>query len=682
MANYVSKISIDDTTALIRDTNAQTLCAGLRADLTTETNNRISEDASIRADMNDAISAERVARENADDALNSLIEKEISDRKALISETSGNASINKTLVYENPETFNSYFKTVHAIDRNNVGYKILVANDNLKYIEHEYANVIEYGADNTGNSDSTNAIQNALRSGKKHVIFPSGMYICNWAKIPSNVHVQGFGAKLVATNATAIFTNDSSGSAGGYDANTNITIEGIDFSAPNPSTCTPVAFGHSSYITIRNCTFHDIKVWHFIEINSCNHSLIDNCLFYNYGTSEGGYTEMLQLDYMYNSSVFPWFGPYDGTINNDIKITNCSFVGTESLINGRLPSAIGNHTSGNATISNVNISNCYFVNMGSATKFVVCDRINVTNCLIENCENGLYGTNITHVIYTGNELSGRSDWEQNEQKRGIYTEGSGCSYITINNNIIAYFGGHGVTLQGSLIQMTSNTINTNGCHGMYIGWADFGSIYEANVSFDNNRIDGGFYDLILRLVQGTRESAVGDSLVVANKASTASITAPEVSNAQKSYFVQNFIKRTFDNYLTDWVVCSENYLNFTAIDGTLYSYTTYEAQTVAAQQWVNLCSLRLPAGTYMVRGVSATNDKGTKTVSSRITPTSPIESGRSTTQVDMPSDTNLYAYFATSSLVHLDSESTVYLDAWCLNQTNMTSRCLQAVKLH
>ena len=659
-------------------TERQTADNQLQSNIDTEKTERQTADNQLQSN----IDTEKADRQSADNQLQSNIDTEINNRSELISNANGNASITKTLMYGDPSSLNEYFKTVRILDKNGTGYNALVATDKTIYLEHEYANVIEYGADNTGVTDSTQAIQNALRSGKKHVIFPTGTYICNLVKIPSNVHVHGYGAKLIATTANSIFLNDSDGTIGGYDANTNITIEGLDFSAPNPSQCTLIGMGHSSYITIRNCTFHDIKVWHMIEINSCNHSIIENCLFYNYGTSDGGYTEMLQLDYMATEAVFPWFGPYDGTKNNDVKITGCSFIGTESLISGRVPSAIGNHTSGNATITNVNISNCYFQNLGSATKFVVCDRLNVTNCLIENCENGLYATNTTHIIYTGNELSGRSDWEQSEVKRGIFTEGSGCIYITITGNIISFFGSHGVTIQGALVQMTGNTINDNGGNGIYVGWGDFGSIYASNVSFSNNHIDGGFYDLILNLQQGTREADIGDMLVFGNKASTASVAIPNATAIQKSYFVSNFIKRAFDNNITEWVYCAENYLNWLPTDGEIYKAEIQEPYTPASGSWQQLISLTLPAGTYYVRGVWDSNQAGTHQGTSRINGVYPSEAGRLSYYYNIPDGVNIFAYQSAEGIVKLDTTTTITFDTWNLYDTLCVSRYLQAIKIH
>ena len=220
---------------------------------------------------------------------------------------------NKAMQYSKPisETnFSEFFNYVPMFDVNGVGYNLLTYAENTKKIDSlldfYYANVLDYGADPTGVNDSTEAIQAALKSGKKHVVIPVGTYICNWAKIPSNVSVHGYGAKLIATTGNAIFTNDADGITGGWNANHNIVIEGIDFSSPETNYCTLVGMEHCTNVTIRDCIFHDIKAWHFIEFNSCKSCTIDNCYFYNYGATGSSFTEMVQLDYALNDVVFPW----------------------------------------------------------------------------------------------------------------------------------------------------------------------------------------------------------------------------------------------------------------------------------------------------------------------------------------------------------------------------------------
>ena len=547
----------------------------------------------------------------------------------------------KAIQYSKPisePNFSEFFGYVPMFDIDGVGYNLLTYTENTKkldtLLDFYYANVLHYGADPTGVNDSTAAIQAALRSGKKHVVIPPGTYICNWARIPSDVSVHGYGAHLVATTGNTIFTNDADGVTGGWVANSNITIEGIEFSAPNPDYCTPIGMGHCTNVTIRDCTFHDIKVWHFIEFNSCKSCTIDNCYFYNYGTAGGGFSEMVQLDYAVNSGVFPWFGPYDSTPTQDTKIVNCSFIGNPNILSGRVPAAIGNHTGGNWVIVGTEISNCYFENLGSALKFVTCHNINFNNSYVNGCNTGIYmGGNIGYVQINNNILIGRSNWINSYEYRGIFIEYQNeATMQQIIGNNISFFGGHGVTLQGTFVNCFNNHIHENGMHGLYVGWADFGSKYSDNICWGNNRLNEEKvprYDFFFNLTRSNLPTTnpIGDALITNNKFSSCYIgITGDTENAQKSYFVMNFIKGTLVKVDNALVVYGNNWNGWNPIDvvgnpqiGTVYTKVTTDNVQLNAKSWTPLDSLTIPvAGLYMIQGFLAIDAQGEQQGSIRI----------------------------------------------------------------
>ena len=55
-------------------------------------------------------------------------------------------------------------------------------------------------------------------------------------------------------------------------------------------------------ITIENCYFKDSHTWHMIELNGCLNSIIKECTFENYGRLGTNVTEVIQLDFMGDSS--------------------------------------------------------------------------------------------------------------------------------------------------------------------------------------------------------------------------------------------------------------------------------------------------------------------------------------------------------------------------------------------
>ena len=592
---------------------------------------------------------------------------------------------NKAMQYSKPisePNFSEFFGYVPMFDVDGVGYNLLTYTENTKkldtLLDFYYANVLHYGADPTGVNDSTVAIQTALRSGKNHVVIPPGTYICNWARIPSDVSVHGYGAHLVATTGNTIFTNDADGVTGGWVANSNITIEGIDFSAPNPDYCTPIGMGHCTNVTIRDCTFHDIKVWHFVEFNSCKSCTIDNCYFYNYGKAGSDFSEMVQLDYAVNSGAFPWFGPYDSTPTQDTKIINCSFIGNPNILSGRVPAAIGNHTGGNWVIVGTEISNCYFENLGSALKFVTCHNINFNNSYVNGCNTGVYmGGNVGYVQINNNILIGSSNWINSLDYRGIFIEYQNeATMLQIIGNNVSFFGGHGVTLQGSFVNCFNNHIHENGMHGLYAGWADFGSKYSDNICWGNNRLneeDVRRYDFFFNLTRDNLPTSIriGDALITNNKFSSCYVgISGDIENAQKSYFVMNFIKETLVKVNNDLIAYGNNWKGWNPIDvvgnpqiGTVYSKTTTVNVQLTAKSWTPLDSLTVPvAGLYMIEGFLAINVLGEQQGSIRIG-----GAFRNSYDYEMTAETQRIVYCPISYVKTCTANEVLTLEVWDVN---------------
>ncbi len=539
---------------------------------------------------------------------------------------------NDPLQYSNPianSDISKYFDYIPMLDNTNVGYNVLVANDSTAHLDgildFYYADVTDYGADPTGVNDSTAAIQAALDSGKGTVVFPPGNYICTWAKIPTNTHLIGYGASL-STTGNIIFSNKADGVTGGWEANRNITIEGFDFHAENAPLCTPCGFGHMTNLTIRNCTFHDIKVWHFIEINSCKSTTIDNCKFWNYGTTEGGFSEMIQFDFMHSENVFPWFGPYDKTINQDIKVVNCTFIGTPSLISGNVPAGIGNHTGDgvNLRIFNVEVANCYFEGLADAMKFINIYDMNMHDCVVNGCSGGVYfGGMIGSVNINSNYMIGRADFDTTSWKRGVWIEYViGASDTNVSNNYIGSFGLHGVTVQGAKNKILNNVVVGNGGHGIYGGWNEFGTLISGNQAFSNNQLKSPtvtYYDFKFRLTRENDYSAsnvVGDVAISNNKFTSAELsnnTPENLGTYNKCYFANNFCKSTLLKNDTGVVVYSDNYLNFQIVDpavnpdiGKIYSAQITTPVNFIAKGWSPVLQVTLPvAGVYSIDGYVA-----------------------------------------------------------------------------
>lgn len=145
MPNYVSKLSVDNVLALVRDTAAQTLCANLRNDLTAETSARKNADTAL----GNRVDAETSARESADTALGGRIDAETSARKS-----ADNAIIEK-----------------------------------INTITPEM-----YGAIGDGTTDDTDAMQTAINYSAEHnkiLVIPAKTYKCRELTAKNNMSIIG-----------------------------------------------------------------------------------------------------------------------------------------------------------------------------------------------------------------------------------------------------------------------------------------------------------------------------------------------------------------------------------------------------------------------------------------------------------------------------------------------------------
>lgn len=86
------------------------------------------------------------------------------------------------------------FDYIEMLDTNNNLYKLLVQNNNTEKIDvllnNKIINVLDYGADNTGNLDSTNAFQNCINTGYS-IFIPSGTYIVEKLVLKNNTVLIG-----------------------------------------------------------------------------------------------------------------------------------------------------------------------------------------------------------------------------------------------------------------------------------------------------------------------------------------------------------------------------------------------------------------------------------------------------------------------------------------------------------
>ncbi len=220
-------------------------------------------------------------------------------------------------------------------------------------------------------TDDTNALQDALDHIKNggNLFFPAGIYRTSACLIFYSNQSLFFekGAVLLRGDEQLkqhyILANHTSPDKGGYTACENVLIDGacFDGNADMALRATLLNTCHAKNIVIRNCSFKNGCLWHYIEINSSENAVVDGCVFESSYSTDSEKGEQLQLDLARTGSYGPIIGRSgeevrfmpDKTVCRNIEIKNCKFYGY-----GFAP-AIGNH--GNAPHNGVKIHGNEFI---------------------------------------------------------------------------------------------------------------------------------------------------------------------------------------------------------------------------------------------------------------------------------------------------------------------------------
>ena len=321
--------------------------------------------------------------------------------------------------------------------------------------------------------------------------------------IPSNTKIVGLGKVIIkGTGLNAYFLNKTNGQAIAYNGSNNITLQNLIFDGLNNSSgLTLVGIGHAENITIENCEFKNLHMWHMIEFNGVRHGFIRNCKFENYGTSGNKGTEAVQLDSMISEAQFPWFGNYDITANNHIIIEGNYFtnIGTK---------CIGGHSFTNSAIQrNIIIQNNHFENVHTAISINDFDNLNINNNISRSCRifittttvnNNCYNLNIvgnTHIGMYGVDSEGSAD----ERFAMINPQGNvgdlRIEFVNITNNHISSCGGHGIGYTANYVTIANNDFYNIARHGIYHYGGLCGSI--ANNTFKDTGKEDGRYSVVV-----------------------------------------------------------------------------------------------------------------------------------------------------------------------------------------
>lgn len=281
-----------------------------------------------------------------------------------------------------------------------------MSNNNSNFINV----VTDFGADNEGKSDTSQALINAFNSISETggtVFFPNGTYLIGkntgkYVEFYSNTHIIGeanvvlrFHPELEGTGQQALLRNHTVATIGGYDCTKNCIIENITFdnNADIQKKATTVGVGHAQNIIFKNCHWKNGNGTvedhiHYIEFNACKDCKLIDCTFDKAKNAGGTQSEMVNIDcatdYSYGLDTYYW---WDKTNCDNIEIVGCKFY---SFNKSDLPSgyhmspAIGGHS--NTNHNAIIIHDCYFEGdwnaSGDTRRYTITMNGDNTNCSV------------------------------------------------------------------------------------------------------------------------------------------------------------------------------------------------------------------------------------------------------------------------------------------------------------
>ena len=494
-------------------------------------------------------------------------------------------------------------------------------------------NVLDYGADPTGATDSTSAIQLAVTAAAgKRLYFPAGTYAIatGGINLVSNIYIYGDGeaTKLLASGAGSFnFFNGSNVTGVSFD---NLWAYGNSVSSGSgegqfffiDQTAGATSSGQDYYVT--NCRFDNFKgdYWLKFTNESTTYPLkniqVTGCVFNSYsGNARDGTTTAVPSTCISIQGTAVVSGALATDIVVSNNIANCTYIKSFLLLwqgvqNAIVTNNIINNCGADASISN-NAGAYAFMAYDSSSNNVPRNLIFTGNIIngVKSC--GYYGAASEKVIFSNNRIIGQTDTDAASLPKGAITL-NGCSYHTIEGNFIqdCVFGisyvSDSISAHEANLVISSNQIKNSTVNAISLKFAY--QITSDILVSDNMIVDGGASDALILCQTVTPGQVYRLNILDNNVYSAALVTkgiqfySDDTSYTFKSCVVSgNTVQTTqvgIDVSATLYpIVVSGNTLlgsfTFAGINATAAANITIINNVVAAQTSGGYC-LRTPSG--------------------------------------------------------------------------------------
>ncbi|WP_294951963.1 right-handed parallel beta-helix repeat-containing protein [uncultured Eubacterium sp.] len=405
---------------------------------------------------------------------------------------------------------------------------------------------------------------------------PEGKYLIKKTNVASSNTILDLTDNVVIYNACPRRGNIINSPNGfyGYDGLKNFTVRGgeltYDINNKNGSTLSRIA--HADNVTFENVKFSNGYKSHFVEVAASKNIKFDRCTFDGFkGNLSSSGCEAIQIDILEEKSHFTGFPYYDGTMNSNITVQNCTFtnivsgVGTKSLYYGYYQSKINikNNTFKNLTgtaiycsgytncdISGNTITNCaeginYFMMKPDSRLSTVC-KIDNLGSINNNCatriHDNIISVNSTEDISTAsaiyvfgnNVTSSKKSKYSTSVKVGNYR----VNKIQIYNNTIKTTA-HGIrvydTTNSKIFGNTVTSSKSSGGYGIYAAnSSNSNQIYSNKINKFSNGIFIASSSKCNKVTKNTVNGTGNSGIVINSGCDSNSIDSNTVMNSGKN----------------------------------------------------------------------------------------------------------------------------------------------------